>query len=368
MFTSTCRRSTKISCPIRLAKNTCVSQNSQDSQNSQNTEQSIRFTQFIGKFHVVDGYGIAQQRNGRRGQSKTPASVDGEWSSLEQYNTDENEKKRTRKLKNSSRQQHHVADDGLIIVYQINTVDATASSNSASNAGGSSSNTTTTTTNNNNTTTCSRIPFVKSLKARYEGNSDAEFHSIKNFSDSIPLRACPTFAGLGRSFFFLEVPLDSTVDGNLEELMLSFDKRFVNKVEQIVVLSNDRRFIPLASSLPLDEEHRMYTLQQQQEQQQQQQQQQQEQQQLSRKQDLAATRVGTVSSNSGTSSTVGVLQTASTTPTTVSKSARGLRPYDSGSNALLSSLKSSAIILSATQQEKLFNKIKSYKRSISPNF
>jgi hypothetical protein len=30
-------------------------------------------------------------------------------------------------------------------------------------------------------------------------------------------------------------------------------------------------------------------------------------------------------------------------------------------------LKSSGLQLSATQQEKLFNKIKSYKRSISPN-
>jgi hypothetical protein len=246
-------------------------------------------------------------------------------------------KKRARISKN---RHYHVPDDGLIVVYQMNTFET----NSCKNG------------NTGSISNC--VSCVKSVKARYEGNSDGDFSSIKSFSDSIPLRACPSFAGMGRSFYFFEVPLDSTVDGELVELMLSFDKRIVSKVEQIVVLSNDRRFISLASSLPWDEEQRIKKLKQQAQQKQ-----------------LENATFKTTSTTTNTSTTPATASTI--TPTTVSKTARYSRandvttdslPRNNDRNSLLSSLKSSGFKLSATQQEKLLNKIKSYKRSISPSF
>ena len=207
----------------------------------------------------------------------------------------------TSRLSIKRRRRHqgqYVSDDGLIVVYEINTLDT----------GG---------------------PVVKSIRARYEGDSDGMFRTIKHASCSIPLRSCPTFAGLGRSFHVFEVPLsDAAVDGALEELMLSFDKRMVSKVEQVVVLANDRRFIPLASSLPLMDEG---------------------------ERSLAST--STVENKNRK-----ILEDTTTTTVTpaTQRAARGggrLRLHDP--NVVFNKL-------SATQKEKVLEKIQSYKRSISP--
>lgn len=133
----------------------------------------------------------------------------------------------------------------------------------------------------------SDIPIVKSLKARYKGMGDGDFSVCKNLSNPIPLRVSPiallenAIAGGGGGggasnggnntgnasdeskqnpddevspsspFYFFDVNLNP-VDGPVEEIILAFEKRNVSKVEEVIVLLPDKRFIGFASSLPLD--------------------------------------------------------------------------------------------------------------------
>eukprot|EP00946_MAST-07B_sp_MAST-7B-sp1_P002370 g2370.t1 len=134
---------------------------------------------------------------------------------------------------------------------------------------------------------CSDIPVVKSLKARYKGASDGDFLVCKNLSDPIPLRVSPMallekansscnssskaseesnefsdnstgdsvkFAEATPSsslFYFFDVNLNP-IDGPVEEIILAFEKRNVSKVQEVIILLPDKRFIGFASSLPLD--------------------------------------------------------------------------------------------------------------------
>lgn len=127
------------------------------------------------------------------------------------------------------------------------------------------------------------IPMVKSLKARFKGADDCDFSVCKNLSNPIPLRVSPmallenSIAGGGNGgdaggslagneskkycedrtplssspFYFFDVNLNP-VDGPVEEIILAFEKRNVSKVEEVIVLLPDKRFIGFASSLPLD--------------------------------------------------------------------------------------------------------------------
>ena len=219
----------------------------------------------------------------------------------------------------------NVSDDGLIIVYQMSTHgggDGGSAFGMGGGHGGMGGGGT------------SVVPCVKSLKARYEGDADGAFRPIRNVSSPIPLRACSTFASSNnQSFYFVEVPLDPSVDGPIEEIILSFDKLLVSKIEQVVIMPNDRRFIPLASSLPLENEDKH-------------------------------SGGGACSVRNHADTGTPTTATFAATPTTV----RSSRGGGDTAGALLSSLSSGGLKLSATQKEKVLNKIKSYKRSISPNF
>ena len=52
-------------------------------------------------------------------------------------------------------------------------------------------------------------------------------------------------------FYFFDVNLNP-IDGPVEEIILAFEKRNVSKVQEVIILLPDKRFIGFASSLPLD--------------------------------------------------------------------------------------------------------------------